>query len=103
LADTEAHLAKLIAIGGGTASKYWLELIATVLGVPLEVPSQGEFGAALGAVRLGMVACGEYGSEEAMGAPQISEVIEPDYSLSENFYEEYVKFQRAYRGIKSVQ
>lgn len=50
-----------------------------------------------------MVACGAYDSEEAMGAPQISEVIEPDYSLSEKFNEEYVKFQRAYYGIKSVQ
>ena len=74
-----------------------------MLGVPLEVPRQGEFGAALGAVRLGMVACGAYDSEEAMGALQISEVIEADYSLSDSFNEEYVKFQRAYYGIKSVQ
>ena len=103
LADTDAHLSKLIAIGGGAASKYWLELVATVLGVPLEVPRQGEFGAALGAVRLGMVACGAYDSEEAMGALHISEVIEAVYSLSDSFNEEYVKFQRAYNGIKSVQ
>jgi len=78
-------------------------LVATVLGVPFEVPRQGEFGAALWPVRLGMVACGEYDSEEAMGALQISEVIEADYSLSDSFNEEYVKFQRAYYGIKSVQ
>lgn len=50
-----------------------------------------------------MVACGAYDSEEAMGALQISEVIEADYSLSDRFDEEYVKFQRAYYGIKSVQ
>ena len=74
-----------------------------MLGVPFEVPRQGEFGAALWPVRLGMVACGEYDSEEAMGALQISEVIEADYSLSDNFNEEYRKFQRAYYGIKSVQ
>ena len=42
-------------------------------------------------------------SEEAMGALQISEVIEADYSLSDSFNEDYVKFQRAYYGIKSVQ
>ena len=74
-----------------------------MLGVPLEDPRQGEFGAALGAVGLEMVACGAYDSEEAMGALQISEVIEADYSLSDRFNEEYVKFQRAYYGIKSVQ
>ena len=74
-----------------------------MLGVPFEVPRQGEFGAALWPVRLGMVACGEYDREEAMGALQISEVIEADYSLSDSFNEEYVKFQRAYYGIKSVQ
>ena len=74
-----------------------------MLGVPFEVPRRGEFGAALWPVRRGMVACGEYDSEEAMGALQISEVIEADYSLSDNFNEEYRKFQRAYYGIKSVQ
>ena len=74
-----------------------------MFGVPLGVPRQGEFGAALGAVRLGMVACGGYDSEEAMGMLQISEVIEADYSLSDSFNEEYVNFQRAYYGIKSAQ
>ena len=49
-----------------------------------------------------MVACGAYDSEEAMGALQISEVIEADYSLSDSFNEGYGKFQRAYYGIKSV-
>jgi|TARA_A100001011_G_scaffold218012_1_gene225946 hypothetical protein len=38
-----------------------------------------------------------------MGALQISEVIEADYPLSDSFNEEYVKFRRAYYGIKSVQ
>ena len=41
------QLDRLWAIGGGAASTYWLRVIATVLGVPLDVPEGEAFGAAL--------------------------------------------------------
>jgi xylulokinase len=56
LKTTGARPERLFVIGGGTASHYWLQLIATVLDIPLLKPKGGEFGAALGAARLAHMA-----------------------------------------------
>ncbi|MEM9717422.1 MAG: xylulokinase, partial [Pseudomonadota bacterium] len=47
---------RLIAIGGGSQSRYWIELCATVLNIPLDIPEKSEFGAAMGAARLAICA-----------------------------------------------
>jgi xylulokinase len=47
---------RLIAVGGGSKSAYWVQLIANALDLPVDLPAEGEFGAALGAARLGMLA-----------------------------------------------
>jgi len=42
--------------GGGSRSRFWAQLIASVLDVPLALPEGSEVGAALGAARLGQLA-----------------------------------------------
>ncbi len=86
----------LFAIGGGSASPYWLRLIATVLGHPLALPEGSEFGAALGAARLAMTAAGLGTVEEVMTAPQVRGVVEPDADLSADFEAAYQAFRKAY-------
>ena len=103
LRATGAKLDSLIAIGGGAASDYWLRLIATVLGVPLYVPGQGEFGAALGAARLGMVAATGAAPEDVMTPPEIARQIVPDREMADAFEAAYQAFRAAYPGIKAVQ
>jgi xylulokinase len=49
-------LTGLPAVGGGSKSDYWLKADATVLDMPVEVPRGGDFGAAFGAARLGLMA-----------------------------------------------
>ena len=102
LKSTGANLEQLIAIGGGTGSRYWLHLIATVLGVPLALPAGGEFGAALGAARLGMAATG-VPLDQIMTTPEISEIIEPDRALQAEYDAAYEKFRAAYPVIKKAQ
>uniref|UniRef100_UPI000A1066EB xylulokinase n=1 Tax=Salibaculum halophilum TaxID=1914408 RepID=UPI000A1066EB len=53
LAATGTTIRRALALGGGARSAYWLDLLAAALGVPLDVPQAGDFGAALGAARLG--------------------------------------------------
>ncbi|MGI9511139.1 MAG: xylulokinase [Geminicoccaceae bacterium] len=103
LSATGANLDELIAIGGGTASRYWLRLIATVLGVPLRLPSGSEFGAALGAARLGMAAATEIAPERIMVPPTLGETIEPDRNLQAAFEDAHSDYQAAYPSIKSIQ
>jgi xylulokinase len=103
LIATDAKLEQLIAIGGGAASRYWLRLIATVLGVPLALPAGGEFGAALGAARLGMVAATGAAPEQVMTPPDIRDVIEPERVLQADYDTAYRAFRAAYPLVKQAQ
>ncbi|MBD1558568.1 xylulokinase [Vibrio sp. S9_S30] len=103
LAATDAKLDSLIAIGGGSASRYWLKLISTVLGIPLQLPASGEFGAALGAARLGMMAASGESAENIMLSPSIRYEIQPDITHRAVWEEAYGKFRTAYSGIKAIQ
>ncbi|MDM3825322.1 FGGY-family carbohydrate kinase, partial [Proteus mirabilis] len=56
LASAGTRLDRVTAVGGGSRSVYWLKTIATALGIPVDVPADGDFGAAFGAARLGLIA-----------------------------------------------
>lgn len=103
LKSTGVELNTLTAIGGGTKSRYWIELMATVLNIPLKLPNDGEFGAALGAARLALAASTGAAPETFMHGPAIKETIDPVSSMSEQFEEAYGRFQASYPVIKSIQ
>ena len=50
------NVERVTAVGGGTRSELWLKIIATALGLPVDVPAAGDFGGAFGAARLGLIA-----------------------------------------------
>ncbi len=102
LRETGAELPVLLAIGGGTGSRYWVELLATVLGVPLQLPAQGEFGAALGAARLAI--CGVTGADplRVMTKPEIAETIDPNPLLNAAFDEAYAAFRSSFPALKAM-
>ena len=102
LKSTGARLDRLLAIGGGAQSRYWVELLATVLGMPVDLPEQGEFGAALGAARLAI--CGVTGASPAqvMTKPAVSDTIDPRSDLIEPYQEAYGKFARSYPTLKAM-
>ncbi|MFC0342027.1 xylulokinase [Paracoccus niistensis] len=103
LKATGASITRLMAIGGGARSPYWLKAIATALDVTLTLPAGGEFGAALGAARLGMVASGAGGIDEVMTAPDVTGEVAPDPALRGAFDEGYAAFRAAYPAIRAVQ
>lgn len=102
LKSTGAELESVFAIGGGSRSRYWLELIATVLNMPLHLPEKGDFGAALGAARLAI--CGATGADpsEVMTKPGIADTITPRTDLSDAYEEAYASFRTLYPGIKAL-
>ncbi|MDA7430640.1 xylulokinase [Primorskyibacter aestuariivivens] len=103
LKDTGAKLDHMLAIGGGSQSSYWVKLLATVLNKPLNLPAAGEFGAALGAARLGFCAAAGADPESVMTPPKIGQTIKPDAALVEAFDEAYGKFRARYPNIKAIQ
>ena len=100
---TGAQIEAPAVIGGGTASRYWVEMIATVLGTPVSLPKGGEFGAALGAARLAMVAETGAVPEAVMRPPEHSEIIPPQTNLVAAFDGAYDRFKTAFPAIRSAQ
>lgn len=103
LQSTGARPTRLMAIGGGARSRYWLEVIATALDVTLTLPEDGDFGAALGAARLGMVAAGAGTVEQVMTAPRVTAEIAPDAGLRDAFAAAHRAYRAAYPAIRAIQ
>lgn len=101
LKSTGTDLSAVLAIGGGTGSRFWLESLATILDLPLKLPAQGEFGAALGAARLAMAATG-HSVTDIMGAPQVATTIDPRADLTPAYAEAYAKYRALYPSLKAV-
>lgn len=102
LAATGTRLDQCLAIGGGSQSRYWVELLATILNQPLDLPAKGEFGAALGAVRLAI--CGVTGAapDAVMTRPAISETIDPRANLIAAYDDAYAKWRATYPSLKAL-
>ncbi|MEM8665474.1 MAG: FGGY-family carbohydrate kinase, partial [Pseudomonadota bacterium] len=100
LADCGTHLERVIAVGGGAHSRYWLEAIATALGVPVDVPADGDYGAAFGAARLGAMAAGRDAS--FIKTPDVATTIEPNPSLSDAFAAAQSRYRATYQALKEI-
>lgn len=101
LTSTGTQINRLIAVGGGSKSDYWVQAIATSLGLPIELPVAGDFGGAFGAARLGMMAATGAGVEVAT-PPQIARTIEPVTALTGAFAEAHTRYRASYAALKGL-
>ncbi len=100
-AGTRVDIASLV--GGGSKSRYWSALLASVLGLPLIRHSGGDLGAALGAARLGLLASNPDPDAGAICAPpRPIDVIEPNANLSDATQRRFEKFQQLYPALRSA-
>lgn len=88
-------------VGGGAASTLWLEMLATVLGVTLELP-QTEQGPGYGGAMLAAVACGAFPSvaECAKQLVHVKGTIEPNSELTQIYDERYAIWRKLYPALK---
>jgi xylulokinase len=101
LAATGTRIDTLLAVGGGTRSDYWLQAIATALGIPVSLPVAGDFGGAFGAARLGLMAATGAGAEIAV-QPAIERVIEPVAALTDAFDQGHARYRAAAAAIRGL-
>ncbi|WP_146588319.1 xylulokinase [Puniceibacterium confluentis] len=101
LSGTGTAITRLIGVGGGTRSDYWVKAIATSLGMPIDLPVSGDFGGAFGAARLGMMAATGAGAEIAT-APPIARSIDPDIALTPDFAEAHARYRASYSALKGL-
>jgi xylulokinase len=95
-------LARVTAVGGGSRSRYWLKAIATALGIPVDIPADGDFGAAFGAARLGLIAAEGADPHAVLTAPATAGTVEPVRDLAAAYDEAYQRFRALYPAIRSV-
>jgi xylulokinase len=92
-------LTRVTAIGGGSRSRYWLKSIATALNLPVDLPADGDFGAAFGAARLGLVAATGADPVAVCSAPATAETIEPEAALTAAYEDAYQRYRRLYPAV----
>lgn len=88
---------------GGGARGLWLRIIASVLGVPIELTAVEE-GSAFGAALLGGVAGGMFASVPAAvgSCVRVRATVEPDPAWQAVYEETYVRFRALYPALDSV-
>ena len=101
LAATGTRIDSLLAVGGGAKSELWLEIIATALNAPLTLPADGEFGAALGAARLGLMAAEGAGVEAAPPRPLPAQST-PNVGLRAAYAEAHARYKETYKALKDI-
>lgn len=101
LAATGTRIDRLLAVGGGSKSDYWLSAIATALNIPVDVPVAGDFGGAYGAARLGMMAATGAGAGIAT-QPKIDHTIDPDQTLADAFDQGHAAYTAARDAIRGL-
>jgi xylulokinase len=102
LHEAGTEIDRVTAIGGGSRSRYWLKLMATVLDVAVDIPADGDFGAAFGAARLGLMAATGADPGDVCTQPETIETIEPDRDLVPMFEDAWRRYGALYPAIASV-
>lgn len=101
-ADVLGGVTRATAVGGGSRSRYWLQLIATILNAPIDIPADGDFGAAFGAARLGLIAATGADPLDVCVPPAIRETIDPDPALADSFGAAHAAWRELYPALQSI-
>jgi len=89
--------------GGGSRSALWRQIVANVLGMPLDIVETSE-GPGYGGALLAMVACGAYPTvADACGAlVHVKDTVEPDAALTAKYEARYQQFRQIYPACREL-
>ena len=92
------------ASGGGARSRLWLEIVASVLDLPLEL-TEVEEGSAYGAALLAGVSNGVFGSarEAVEACVRVRDRVEPNEAWASVYDEGYARYRALYPAVKSLE
>jgi xylulokinase len=92
---------KLALVGGGARSVFWGDLLASTLGIELEVSEGNEAGGALGAARLGWLAAGGTLAEVCRESGAPARVHAPQPALAALLKARHARFCGLYQALTS--
>jgi len=94
--DQCGSLPKRVCVaGGGSQAEPWLQLIANITGLTLDVPESGPQGAALGAARLAILGSGDGVEAHVVETPKIRKSILPNPALEAAYSESLAAYRAA--------
>jgi xylulokinase len=102
LSAAGTRIDRLTAVGGGSRSRHWLSIVATVLQVPLDMPEDAEVGAAAGAARLGRLAATGEDPRAVCTMPPIRCSIDPEPGLAAAYAETLARWRSLYPSIRKA-
>ncbi len=89
--------------GGGSRSPLWTGIMASVLGIPLDIPLT-EQGPGYGGALLAMVACGEFDTvaDAAKAMTGVRSTVEPEPELTALYNDRYNRFREIYPACREL-
>jgi xylulokinase len=99
LVASGTRIAEATVIGGGSRSRIWLEILASVLDMPLHRVRDGEHGGALGAARLARMAVTGEAAEDVCLTPERAETIQPHPALRDAYAGRIDRYRRLGRDM----
>jgi xylulokinase len=96
------QVSRVTAVGGGSRSELWLRIIATVLRIPVDIPTAGDFGGAFGAARLGLIAATSADYGQICTPPRIAKTIMPDMRIQMPYEMAYARYVKIYPAVKEI-
>ena len=102
LAEAGTRITTADVIGGGSRSAFWLSLMSSILGLPLNRVAESDVGAALGAARLGRLAATGEGPAEICRKPVRLDTFSPDPALATAYAASYRRYHALYPLLKGV-
>lgn len=100
LRSAGTELNSVVAVGGGSRSKFWLQTLANILNLPVELPKDGDFGAAFGAARLAQLAATGANPTDLLTTPAVDAVFEPQHQAA--YEDAYQHYTRIYPALKDL-
>ena len=101
LAEAGTTVERAIAVGGGSRSDAWLQMMADTLGIRIDVPAKGEFGGALGAARLARCSVEGADPTDVCAAPKIERTLAPRGEQSRIQGERHDRYRALYGAMKN--
>jgi len=87
-------------IGGGARSRFWAQIMADVLGRPLQRYQGAAKGPAFGAARLARLALTQEAAETVCLRPELEQLIEPNASNTVRYAERLPRFRALYQQLR---
>jgi xylulokinase len=87
-------------VGGGARSRFWMTLIAAILGRPIRLVAAADKGPAFGAARLARLAVTDEAPAAVCTKPPVLETIAPDTDLQHAYGERFQTYRALYPALK---